>query len=249
MWLTVAYKHATNGFHVCRKTILNPIRQICCPGSLISFPRDVTIAEHNPNQCHWRLLWTFQRCTKCEVGKSHYIDGKTKKTELTSIGNCVVFSSVALSCLIRINWTVLAARTHINQIHNMFAVLKNSVHGCQARLGSMLFKLHAPKAVCTDRSFHVMPSQPSALNTTGRQITATTQLLAPLQPCNLTQSRGLLLVARAYRKCKFCYLMMINGVMHNHCTVHGRHKHQVKKKKPKDTWVITHAMQTKKRPW
>lgn len=132
-------------------------------------------------------------------------------------------------------------------VGNMFALLRHSVHECQAHLGSALRRL--PAIVSSDRSFHAMTSQPSALNNTSQLTTVAAHRLLPVQTGALAQIRGLKHVQAVHRRCKYCTLMMIDGVLHNHCSVHPRHKQKKKTIHPKHTWVITHAMQTKKRPW
>lgn len=52
-------------------------------------------------------------------------------------------------------------------------------------------------------------------------------------------SRGLKYVGKVHRRCKDCHLMLIDGIMHNFCKAHPRHKQKAKTKKPKNTWILT----------
>lgn len=74
-------------------------------------------------------------------------------------------------------------------------------------------------------------------------------LLMTNKSTQYTQVCGLKHVGKVHRRCKDCSMMLIAGVMHNHCKTHPRHNQKAKTKKPKSTWIVTAAMQTKVRPW
>lgn len=74
-------------------------------------------------------------------------------------------------------------------------------------------------------------------------------LLIPKKDVQNTQVCGLKYVGKVHRRCKDCNMMLIAGVMHNHCKTHPRHNQKAKTKRPKSTWIVTAAIQTKIRPW
>lgn len=74
-------------------------------------------------------------------------------------------------------------------------------------------------------------------------------LLLPPGTSQCTQISGLKYVVNVHRRCKDCYLMLIEGVLHNFCTAHPRHKQRMKTKRPKNTWILTGVTtHTKLRP-
>lgn len=51
------------------------------------------------------------------------------------------------------------------------------------------------------------------------------------------------------RRCKDCYMVRKQNRLYNLCQAHPRHKQMQVQKKPKNTWILTHATQSKVRPW
>lgn len=72
----------------------------------------------------------------------------------------------------------------------------------------------------------------------GAAVTKASSLLSP-ETLQYNQICGLKYVKNVHRRCKDCYLMFIEGVMHNFCTAHPRHKQKMKTKRPKNTWILT----------
>lgn len=64
-------------------------------------------------------------------------------------------------------------------------------------------------------------------------------LLSPPGTLQHNQICGLKYLKNVHRRCKDCYLMYIEGVLHNFCTAHPRHKQRMKTKRPKNTWILT----------
>lgn len=76
----------------------------------------------------------------------------------------------------------------------------------------------------------------------------TSKLLQPLLPiynftCSL-KTKTLL-----HRRCKHCLLMWKNGRKYIICKVKPRHNQVERVKKEKNTWILTHATQSKIREW
>lgn len=129
----------------------------------------------------------------------------------------------------------------------MFAVLQNNARCCGARIGSLLQQLKATSAMQGDRLFHAIPSLSIWANSNNQF--NKTALLPTNQSFQSVQSRGLKRVDAVHRRCRHCYLMMINGIIHNICTVHPRHNQKKKTIRAKHTWLMTFAHQSKKRSW
>lgn len=127
----------------------------------------------------------------------------------------------------------------------MFALFRSSVTECGQRVGSTLQRINSSNTVPINRLLHQM--RPALSNNSILSNTST--LLAVTQSHQFGQSRGLKYVDNVHRRCKFCYMHLINGVLHNHCTVHPRHKQQKRTPRPKHTWLITMAQQSSKRSW
>lgn len=76
-------------------------------------------------------------------------------------------------------------------------------------------------------------------NLTMNGVPQKTRLLSPAESVQYTQICGLKYLKNVHRRCKDCYLMYIEDVLHNFCTAHPRHKQRMKTKRPKNTWVLT----------
>uniref|UniRef100_A0A6P7F7M6 Ribosomal protein n=1 Tax=Diabrotica virgifera virgifera TaxID=50390 RepID=A0A6P7F7M6_DIAVI len=66
---------------------------------------------------------------------------------------------------------------------------------------------------------------------------------------NVVPSCGFKIVGRVKRRCKDCFMVMREQRMYNLCKTHPRHKQMSMAKDPKNTWILTHATQSKVRPW
>lgn len=64
-------------------------------------------------------------------------------------------------------------------------------------------------------------------------------LLSLIETSQHHQICGLKYLVNVHRRCKDCYLMYIEGVVHNFCTAHPRHKQKMITKRPKNTWILT----------
>lgn len=51
------------------------------------------------------------------------------------------------------------------------------------------------------------------------------------------------------KRCKDCYLVVRDQRTYVICPTHPRHKQMTPVKKPKYSWILTHAAQSKIRPW
>lgn len=69
--------------------------------------------------------------------------------------------------------------------------------------------------------------------------TKTSSSLLSVETLQYNQICGLKYLKNVHRRCKDCYLMYIEGVLHNFCTAHPRHKQKAKTKRPKNTWILT----------
>ncbi|CAG9815017.1 unnamed protein product [Phaedon cochleariae] len=73
-------------------------------------------------------------------------------------------------------------------------------------------------------------------------------LLAPVVP-TIIPSCGFKVMGRVRRRCKDCYFVRREERMFVLCKTHRRHKQMSMVKDPKNTWILTHATQSKVRPW
>uniref|UniRef100_A0A0A1WEL6 Ribosomal protein n=1 Tax=Zeugodacus cucurbitae TaxID=28588 RepID=A0A0A1WEL6_ZEUCU len=112
----------------------------------------------------------------------------------------------------------------------------------------------------SSRTYHIMancrtlaPSGPIASNC---NITATPtaiecglqRLLTPFNSL-LTQVAGFKVKGRLRRRCKDCYFVVRQERLFVICPTHPRHKQMAMKKREKNTWLLTHATQSKVRPY
>lgn len=97
------------------------------------------------------------------------------------------------------------------------------------------------------RNLHTIQSI-GAVNLTNNAVSKKI-LLSQGETLQCKQICGLKYLVNVHRRCKDCYLMYIEGVLHNFCTAHPRHKQRMRTKKPKNTWILTGVTtQTKLRP-
>lgn len=131
--------------------------------------------------------------------------------------------------------------------------VRNICKSILPQIGSVVTKTaFSPSApilsAVASRSFHLlMPTATSLAHNSimgiGKQL-----LAAPALP-QLTQRCGFKVKGRLRRRCKDCYFVMRQGRLYNLCNTHPRHKQMSMVKKPKNTWILTHATQSKVRPW
>ncbi|CAH2244392.1 jg25341 [Pararge aegeria aegeria] len=60
---------------------------------------------------------------------------------------------------------------------------------------------------------------------------------------------GFKVKGRVKRRCKSCYFVNRQERLYVICPERPRHKQMAKKPKPLNTWILTHASQSKVRPW
>lgn len=65
----------------------------------------------------------------------------------------------------------------------------------------------------------------------------------------LQQVATLKVKGRLRRRCKDCYIVFRQQRAYVMCPTHGRHKQMSMKKREKSTWILTHATQSKIRPY
>lgn len=112
------------------------------------------------------------------------------------------------------------------------------------------------------RSFHLLTLTTS--NTVAISLDALNQLKPTavnrfpkerilLNTCNVTplvnQSCGFKFKRVLKRRCKDCYYVVRENRLHVICKTHPRHKQLAITKPEKSTWILTHAMQSKVRPY
>lgn len=103
------------------------------------------------------------------------------------------------------------------------------------------------KSKLLQKSFHTL--RPLTGYSENLKHSQRSSLLMPDKSIEYIQVCGLKYVGKVHRRCKDCNLMLIAGVMHNHCKTHPRHNQKAKTKRPKSTWIVTAAIQTKVRSW
>lgn len=114
-------------------------------------------------------------------------------------------------------------------------------------------KLYVPLTSTLNNSFRrnlftIRPADTGDLSTNFDQ---KNRFLLPSETSRHTQVfvRNLKYVVNVHRRCKDCFLMYIEGVLHNFCTAHPRHKQRMRTKRPKNTWILSGVTtQTKLRP-
>lgn len=113
----------------------------------------------------------------------------------------------------------------------------------------------APKMPITttlmSRSYHLLSSSSSVANRLQTNVfaSATGLLQAAAAVPQFTQTCGFKVKGVLRRRCKDCFFVQRQGRLYNICFTHPRHKQMAMQKKPKNTWILTHATQSKVRPW
>ncbi|XP_017462541.1 PREDICTED: 39S ribosomal protein L36, mitochondrial [Rhagoletis zephyria] len=125
------------------------------------------------------------------------------------------------------------------------------------------FSGKAPATIANDRSYHIMANcrtlGADRLAATSNAIVPTNvaavsaevgqqRLLTPFTSL-LTQVAGFKVKGRLRRRCKDCYFVVRQQRAYVICPTHPRHKQMAMKKREKNTWILTHATQSKVRPY
>lgn len=73
-------------------------------------------------------------------------------------------------------------------------------------------------------------------------------LLAVETP-SLIPNCGFKVMGKVRRRCKDCFFVCREERMYVLCKTHRRHKQMSMVKRPRNTWILSHATQSKIRPW
>ncbi|XP_024214419.1 large ribosomal subunit protein bL36m [Halyomorpha halys] len=99
------------------------------------------------------------------------------------------------------------------------------------------------------RSLSIFRSSAPAFNSLGLKSNDTfTPFLSPQLPI-LSQVCGFKVKLKLRKRCKDCYFVIREQRAYVICHTHPRHKQKSMVKKPRYTWILTHASQSKVRPW
>lgn len=138
----------------------------------------------------------------------------------------------------------------------MFAnLIRNIVTTCGKRSVSLFplaggtFESNARLAAAGNvlsRSLHILAGTKPAANL---QLMNAPALLKPATSPQMMQTCGMKIKGRLRRRCRDCYFVMRQGRLYNMCPTHPRHKQAAIKVHPRVNWIITHATQSKVRPW
>lgn len=96
------------------------------------------------------------------------------------------------------------------------------------------------------RSLHILSGVKPAVNV---QLMNVPGLLSPATSPQLMQSCGMKVKGRLKRRCRDCYFVSRGGRLFNMCPTHPRHKQMSIRVHPRVNWIVTHATQSKVRPW
>ncbi|XP_055701795.1 39S ribosomal protein L36, mitochondrial [Phlebotomus papatasi] len=102
------------------------------------------------------------------------------------------------------------------------------------------------------RSFHSLLPKITPLNATGQNTVlrqSPGQLLATQGSPLVNLVCGFKVKGRLKRRCKDCFFVWRQQRLYNICKTHPRHKQMSMVKKDKNTWILTHASQSKVREW
>lgn len=136
-----------------------------------------------------------------------------------------------------------------------FPSIRGSVYklcSSQSQIASMLPKVNLlqPAKIAQPRCFHMLAPilTNTRANTFLTQQNTPKMLAAPSLP-QLIQTCGMKSKDSVRRRCQDCYLVVRQGILYNMCKTHPRHKQMKKHLKAKFTWMLSHASQSKVRPW
>ncbi|KAL3271485.1 hypothetical protein HHI36_021968 [Cryptolaemus montrouzieri] len=118
----------------------------------------------------------------------------------------------------------------------MSLLLRNSLNVCRNGLYSLL---------TSTKQFHIMSGpRIDSPKTTLQNI----KFLAPTV-IDLIPNCGFKVKGLVRRRCKDCFFVSREERLYVLCKTHPRHKQMSMVKKPRNTWILTHATQGKIRPW
>ncbi|KAJ6641520.1 39S ribosomal protein L36, mitochondrial [Pseudolycoriella hygida] len=133
----------------------------------------------------------------------------------------------------------------------MWGPTRNLVQSFSPFLRNLVTKLptHAPGSI--SRSFHCIVGSSSLRSTslisslTNKQNAGILQLTSPL----LQIFCGFKVKGVLKRRCKDCYHVVRKGRGYIICKTHPRHKQMAMAQRPEKKWILTHATQSKIRPY
>ncbi|KAK9746265.1 Ribosomal protein L36 [Popillia japonica] len=73
--------------------------------------------------------------------------------------------------------------------------------------------------------------------------------LLAIPSVSLNQTCGFKVKGRLRKRCKDCYFVMRQQRLYVICNTHPRHKQMSPVKDERNTWMLSHATQSKIRPW
>nr|XP_045597294.1 39S ribosomal protein L36, mitochondrial-like [Procambarus clarkii] len=79
-------------------------------------------------------------------------------------------------------------------------------------------------------------------------ITTRNSILQPVTP-TLVPVCGMKQKGRLRRRCKDCFFVVRQGRLYVMCHTKPRHKQMAMQKSEKNTWMLSHATMSPKRPW
>lgn len=112
-------------------------------------------------------------------------------------------------------------------------------------------KFHGMASLLQPRPASYFASIPTTAQSTNPQIPVLGKMQRLLMPVTtlLNHVAGFKVKGRVKRRCKDCYFVMRQQRLYNICPTHPRHKQMSMKKREDKTWILTHATQSKIRPY
>ncbi|XP_054740122.1 39S ribosomal protein L36, mitochondrial [Anastrepha obliqua] len=148
----------------------------------------------------------------------------------------------------------------------MSFITKFGAHVYKSSLGLLnaARTVQTPAAIASNRTYHIMTNCCTPLGASGPLNTISSgtnsvaapaiieggmqRLLTPLTSL-VTQVAGFKVKGRLKRRCQDCYFVIRQQRAYVICPTHPRHKQMAMKKREKNTWLLTHATQSKIRPY
>ncbi|KAL5290820.1 hypothetical protein ACFFRR_010292 [Megaselia abdita] len=118
----------------------------------------------------------------------------------------------------------------------IFSTLSNCIRLCNQRITPVL-----------SRTFHglTVTPPPSGL---AAPLGVNNKFLTPVTSV-VSQIAGFKVKGRLKKRCKDCYFVVREERLYVICPTHPRHKQMSMQKKDYNTWILTHATQSKVRPF
>lgn len=133
----------------------------------------------------------------------------------------------------------------VNLLRNIVTACAKHTVSLVPLAGGSVLKTNARSGILS-RSLYILSGTRSAVNV---QLMNMPKLLVPSVTPQLMQTCGFKVKGRIKRRCRDCFMVMREGRLYNICRTHPRHKQMAIKVHPRVNWIITHATQSKVRPW